>query len=157
VHASRRRLLSPCAWSPRSVLAVALPGSAARLATPFWAGWPWPSCAAATAAPRAPLPWRRCCGGPAPCRPCLAVASSFGRWPPRPCWHGTLWARRAAGERFVVVLGVTHRPGSTNSAQLPLPELGDLTVLPCFSAITALDKPSSSTMSPPPRANSPWV
>jgi hypothetical protein len=117
--------------------------------------WPWSSYATATAASRPPLPWRRCCGGPAQCCPCLAVALSLSRWLPglagtTPCGLGR--QRVSACCR----VGVTHRPCPTYSAQLPLPELGDLAILPCFSAIAAMDPPSSPTLSPPPHTNSRW-
>jgi hypothetical protein len=111
VHACRHPLLPPCAWSPRFVLAVALSGSAARLATLLWARLALAILHRRYRCPRASLPWRRCCGGPAPCRPCLAVASSLGRWLPWPCWHDTVWARRATCGRMLSRWG--------NSSSLP--------------------------------------
>jgi hypothetical protein len=110
-----------------------LAGSAARLATPLWA---WLvlvglrhryRCTAGLS----PLPWRRCCGGPTPCRPYLAVVSPLGRWLPWSCWHDTAWARRATGERVLSRWGnspsLLHLP-----SQLPRPELGDLAIPLCF-------------------------
>jgi hypothetical protein len=98
---------------------------------------------------------RRCWGGPAPCRPCLAVASSLGRWLPRPRWHGTVWVRRTTGVRLC-------RVGSNSPYQLyqlspaAFFELGDLPFSP-VSAIAALEPPLSPLLSPPSHANSTWA
>jgi hypothetical protein len=117
-------------------------------------GWPWPSCAAATAS-RGPL----CLGAAVavvPHRAALASPSHHRLAGGCPGLAGTapcgLGGQRAGA---CCRVGVTHRPCPTNSAQLPLPKLCDLAILPCFSAIAAMDPPSSPTLSPPPHANSP--
>jgi hypothetical protein len=84
-------------------------------------GWPWPACATATAAPRPPLPWRRCCGGPAPCR--LASPSRRRLAGGCPGVAGTA-PGGLGGQRErerVVAFGVTRRPCSTNSASCLCP------------------------------------
>jgi hypothetical protein len=125
-------LLSPCAWSPRSVLAVALPGSAARLATPWWA---WLALAG--------LRHRyRCTAGP----PCLGAAVAVV--PHRAALASPSRRRLAGGCPGVAGTAPCGLGGQRASAscrvwgnspsllyrlnQLPLPELGDLAVPLCF-------------------------
>jgi hypothetical protein len=121
-------LLSPCAWSPRSVLAVALPGSAARLAMPWWA---WLALAGLRQS-------YRCTAGP----PCLGATVAVV--PHRAALASPSRRRLAGGCPGVAGTAPCGLGGQRASAccrvwgnspsllyrlsQLPLPELGDLVV-----------------------------